>query len=239
MTAPMPVMALEYAHPQMLDGAAARKALGWMLMLAILSGLCVAVCFLSFTETFVAWVIHTLIFGVTIAVGFKSGKALMQMIPSVDDPTRTARTALDATALLGIAGIGVSPWVYFLTQSTSLNDAKFGALLGVAYLLLAVTSCRHVMLYRLLAGMCRQINRYKLAQSLTVLGWFKAIYESAWLGCCALGLLVMVGSKLGVGPSGDDVTIFFAMSALAGILGFAFIWIWMIVAHAQLYRLAK
>jgi hypothetical protein len=237
MTAPARVMTLEYAHPQTLGSAAARKAFGWMLVLSILSGLCVAVCFLSFTETILAWVIHSLIFAITIGVGFKSGKALMQML-GADDPGRIARMGLDAVALLGVAGIGVSPWVYFLIHGSSINDAGFGGMLGVAYLLLTLTSWRHVMLYRVLAGICRQVNRYKLAQSLTILGWFKTIYEFLWLGCCSFALVLAVGGKL-MGDDPAEFAVYFAVGALVGILGFAFIWIWMIVAHAQLYRLAK
>ena len=239
MTAPIPVMTLEYSHPQTLGSPAARAAFGWMVVLSILSGLCVAVCFLSFTETVVAWVIHTLVFAATIAVAIKSGASFMQLIPASDDPGRALRLSLDVVALAGVAAIGVSPWVYSFLHANSLNDSSFAGLLGVAYLLLTVTTWRHVMFYRLLAGVCRGISRDRVARGLVALGWFKAIYEFLWLGSCAMTMLVTVGKSSPMFEGAGEFVIYFAVGALFGILGYGVIWMWMIVAHAQLYRLGR
>src|SRR5947209_404798 len=112
MTTPVPVMALEYARPMTLGSIEARRAFRQMLFLSILSGLCVASCFLTFTETLIAAFIHTLVFTVTIALAVSSGKALFQVVSWADDPNRRARIVLDVIALAGVAGIGVAPLVY-------------------------------------------------------------------------------------------------------------------------------
>ena len=76
-----------------------------------------------------------------------------------------------------------------------------------------------------------------MARSLITLGWFKAIYEFLWLGCCAVTLLMIAAKDVGL--LGQDAAIFFAVPALFGIAGFALIWIWMMVCHGRLITLAK
>src|SRR5438874_1516114 len=178
MTAPAPVLTLDYAHPQSLGSIQGQIAFRRMFVLSILSGLCVGSCFLTFTETLIAIVIHVAIFTLTIVWAVRAGGGLMQMMSSADDPSRRRRTILDMLALIGVALIGVAPVVYHVGQMTSLNnEGAFTLGLGIAYSLLALTTARHVMLYRMLAGLCRTINRDAMARSLITLGWFKAIYE--------------------------------------------------------------
>src|SRR4051812_12952160 len=181
MTAPTPVLTLDYGRPQMLISSEARRAFRLLLLLSILSGLCVASCFLTFTETMVATIIHVLVFTTTIALAVRFGQSMMRVMSWADDPSRGRRLVLDLIALLGVAMIGAAPVAYQFRDTVS-DPAKSlaVALLGVAYGLMALTTARHVMLYRLLAGLCRGIQRPGMARSLVVLGWFKAIYEFLW-----------------------------------------------------------
>jgi hypothetical protein len=240
MTAPIPVMTLEYAHPQSLGSIAARTAFRRMLFLTILSGCCVASCFLVFTETVLGTSVQALVFAITIAMALASGKALLRSVPASDDPGRVPRTALDCVSLVGLAMIAVVPLGYEITKSQALHewDAPFAGLIGIAYALMTVSTARHVMLYRLLAGLCRAVNHTRMARSLILLGWFKAIYEFLWLGCCAAALLLAAARDVVSNDVGNTV-VFFAVGALFGLAGYAIIWIWMIVAHAQLLRVAR
>lgn len=236
MTAPSPVLTLDYAHPTSLGSLQGRIAFRRMFVLSILSGLCVGSCFLTFTETLIAIVIHVAIFTLTIVWAVRAGIGLMQMMSAAEDPSRRRRTVLDMLALVGVAIIGAAPVVYHVGQITNFSqDGPFCAGLGIAYSLLALTTARHVMLYRLLAGLCRTINRQAMARSLITLGWFKAIYEFLWLGSCAATLLMVAAKDIGLD---QDAAIFFAIPALFGIAGFAFIWIWMMVCHGRLITLA-
>ena len=54
MTAPTPVLTLDYAHPTSLGNVQGQIAFRRMFVLSILSGLCVGSCFLTFTETLIA-----------------------------------------------------------------------------------------------------------------------------------------------------------------------------------------
>ena len=236
MTAPAPVLTLDYAHPQSLGSIQGQIAFRRMFVLSILSGLCVGSCFLTFMETLIAVVIHVAIFTLTIVWAVRAGMGLMQMMSSADDPSRRRRMILDLLALVGIAIIGAAPVVYHVGKTRVTDDHLFTAALGTAYSLLALGTARHVMLYRLLAGLCRTINRQAMARSLITLGWFKAIYEVLWLGCCAATLLMIAAKDVGLG---QDAAIFFAVPALFGIAGFALIWIWMMICHGRLITLAK
>jgi len=240
-TVPTPVLPLQYAMPATLGGAEARSAFRWMFFLTLSSGACVASCFLIFAENFVATTIQMLVFAATIFLAIGSGKALMRMLPAHDDPGRVRRTLLDCVALVGLVMIGLVPFIFQLTRSASVRDfdSPLTGALGIAYALLMLTTARHVMLYQLLAGLCRQINRTAMARGLMILGWTKAVYEFLWLGACAAALLLAAGRDMGLSHEIGDSAIFFAFAALVGLAGFAIIWIWMMVAHAQLLRIAK
>src|SRR4051812_12571520 len=134
MTAPMPVLTLDYAHPQSMGSIQGQIAFRRMFVLSILSGLCVGSCFLTFTETWIAVAIHVAIFGLTIAWALRAGKALMEMMSSADDPRRRGRIVLDLIALVGIAIIGAAPVVYQIGRSTQITggEAPFTLILGMA-----------------------------------------------------------------------------------------------------------
>lgn len=239
-----PVLTLEYAtaHP-ILDGHA-RRAFGELLLLSILSGLCVGVCFLAMLWGMFGAILQLGVFAVTIVLAVRNGMSLSRL-PSVEDAGHGIRRILDSVAGVGLVGIGLAGLVYYLLEGSSMQGVEsfvesFGAgLLGIAYGLLAVTTWRHVILYRFLADLCRASNHPSMATRLSRLGWGKMIYEGLWLACCSITLLLLAAHSVTHASGFQDVALFFAFASLFGAMGFGGIWIWMIVVHAVLFRLAR
>lgn len=229
------VVTLNYATAGELLTADARPALRGMLVLSILSGLCVAAAFFALSGGLFASVVHIGVFAATITIAVRSGGQLAELTGG--DRTTRIRLTLDIIALAGLIVIGLAPIGYLFLISRDSNDVAPWAvsLLGVAYALLAGTTYRHLLLYRVLAGLCVQINNMKTAKSLIVLGWVKMIYEAIWLGSCATALLLVATNAM---RSYEGVMLNIALVALIATLGFGGLWIWMIVAHALLLRLA-
>lgn len=231
-----PVLPLEYASsPQLIDPNA-RRVFREMLFLSILSGLCVGVCFLTFTGGLVGALLHLVIFGMTIALAVRAGMDLTALSLAGSGSQRV-RVVLDGLAGLGLVGVGLAPLVYYVGESQNLMVIEtYGvAALGVCYGLLAATTARHVMLYRLLADVCLRADHPHISTRLIRLGWFKAIYEGLWLTCCAIALLCLGAANALQGPSGfQDMAMWCAFAALFGAMGFGAVWVWMIIVHALL-----
>ncbi len=240
MTAPTPVLTLQYAVPERLHSAEAFSAFRLLLVLSILSGLCVGVCFLSLSENMAAFTLHVVIFAATIALAIRTGFALAKLSPISGDVVDKRRMLLDFLALGGLTIIGAAPLLYPLFYPMTDHRGQIAAMgMSVAFAMLTTSTPRHVMLYRSLAGLCRQINRERMARGLIALGWFKTVYEFIWLACCAIALLT-AGVRDMVGNSFvEGIGIYCAVAALIGAIGFTLIWIWMIVMHALLMRLEK
>jgi len=230
-------MTLEYARPMTLNSIEGYIAFRRMLFLSILSGACVGSCFLTFSGGYIGAGIQLVIFGLTLFAAVGAGKALMLAVP--DDSSRFRRMMLDVTALLALLIIGTAPMVLqvALHHDFSTNEPAAPGVIGIAFLLLAISTPRHAMLYRILASLCRSVNRYAMAKALTTLGWFKTFYEMLWLGSCATTLFLIAGKDV-LPNEITNATIFFAVVSLAGVLGFGILWICMIVAHTQLLRIA-
>lgn len=230
-----PVLTLDYSTADTLGIPEARAAFRLMLIVACLSGLCVGACFLAIRLSLEGCIVHAVVFAATIVVAIKAGRQWTKIAPE----RNTLQLALDALALCGLIMIAITPTLFAFLKSNNRDEQIGVGVLGVAYALLALTTSRHVMLYRSLATRCRQINRIRMARGLIVLGWFKAVYEFVWLGCCASALLITAMTHyLGV-SDGGDVALIFAFGALFGVMGFAGVWVWMIGVHTQLLRLAK
>lgn len=235
------VQPLEYATTYPILDGQARRVFGQLLALSILSGLCVGVCFLAIMWGIVGSILHVGVFAVTIGLAISTGMGV-NGLSSIGEQGRPARMMLDLLAGIGLAGIGVAPVVYYAMEGTGaiqgVETLGAGAL-GIAYGLLAATTWRHRMLYRHLAELCRNSGHPSMATRLSRLGWGKTVYEGLWLGCCSMTLL-LVGAHGVTRSSGfQDVALFFAFASLFGVMGFGGIWIWMIVVHAVLYRLAR
>lgn len=216
---------LDYARPATHAGAIdprCRAAAGLMVWLAVLSGFCVAVCFAAMAWGTFGAVLHFGVFGTTLFVAIRTGILLHQA--GVLSPTQRL---LDMAAACGLILIGIAPgMLVFGDRATWERLAPLG--LGAAYLMLAGTAFRHVSVYRLLRDWAAATGHARSGGWLLGLGYTKAVYETLWLGCCA-GALFSMGFKLG-----DDPTIFLAIGAFIGCLGYGLIWIWMIVDHARL-----
>jgi hypothetical protein len=135
---------------------------------------------------------------------------------------------LDVIAGAGLVAIGAAP-VFALGLDLNGTTGDVAAMaLGAAYLALAATTARHVLLYRALAEWAAAAGHESFPRRLIVLGYAKAFYEAAWLACCGLPLVA-----LGLDVD-NQIVLYPAVAALLGCFGFAPIWVWMIVAHARL-----
>jgi hypothetical protein len=218
--APPPPAVIEYARPVGVDldprcGEAAR----WLVAVAVLSGLCVAVCFAAMAWGTVGAALHVLVFAATLATAVRA--AVLMAAAGWRD---RYRTALDLIAGVGLLGVGVAPvlgWVSMFSR-----ERVAAVALGLAFALMAGTTARHVALYRALAEWAAAA-RTTLATGLVRLGYAKAVYEGLWLSCCAAALL-------GFGTEARDPGIVLAVAAFVGCLGYGAIWTWMIVAHVRL-----
>jgi hypothetical protein len=208
-------------------GEAARA----LVPVAVCSGLCVAVCFAPMAFEMPGAVLHLIVFAATIALAVRAGAKVRAAVERGG-----AMLALDSVAAIGLTAIGVAP-VVGLSQSI---DKEPGAvLLGLAFLAMAFTTARHVMLYRVLArwSAAASPTGYRPAgRGLKVLGWVKAWYEGLWLTCCGGALLLLGGRSLGSSTGSDleAAAVPLAILAFCGCLGYVGVWIWMIIAHARL-----
>ena len=212
---------LEYALPGAGVDPRCVRAARWMVGLAVLSGLCVAVCFAAINWGPFGAVLHLLVFGTTIGVAVRAG-AWMAAAGQVGRP----QLVMDGLAGLGLVGVGIAPVLYHFHIW---RYDGFPALLGVSFLLMALTTYRHRLMYRTLAAWSEASNARRLARTLRWLGTAKVGYEAVWLTCCWVPLLLEP-----LIPGGGDAAVAVAVAALFGCLGYGVLWIWMIVSHAQL-----
>ncbi len=198
-----------------------------MLWTAILSGGCVAVCFGSFGQVPMMSVLHLFIYAAILIIATIAGKRFFV-------PGAGLRTALDLVACMGLIGIMFAPLLAPVFQEQNENRGIMP--LGVCFLLMAITTTRHLLLYRSIAGVLQLADRRGLARSFLVMGWVKMIYEGLWLMCCALPLMMYQDRSMG---REEDVAVFLAFGALFGCFGFGLIWIWMIISHTMLVATVK
>lgn len=234
MTAP-PVVALEYAVPRTLDHS--RQSFRLMLIVSIMCGPTVGICIPTLVAPQIWFLPHVGVFAATIFLAIRTGIVMARSGIVTNHPWQMP---LDLLSLVGLAFIGLAPIGYLAMEATGIPVEKTGALLlSIGYAMMAVTTMRHVMLYRRLADVCREINRYGLAKGLYAMGWVKTVYEAIWLGMCALALFLVAMRGITNSSSFEEPAIFFGFGALITTIGFTGIWIWMIVMHALLFRLTR
>ena len=234
---------VDYARPAEHESLplSVRAAQG-MVWLSVLSGFCIAVCFVAFTGVGGA-VLHLALFASTISLAVWTGAALRPL------GTTTLRTWFDGTALVGLAIMAVIPIVVISGQAIGMKIDDFEAIgpivIAFAFATQAMTTFRHWLLYKQLGEICRAEMRQGLKRSLFTLGVFKMIYEALWLGCCTLAPLLLASQTAGLfsgrpmGVSTSDAAIFFGLGAFFGCFGFIIIWVWMIIVHSLLVGFAK
>jgi hypothetical protein len=232
---------LEYASALQPLGREHRRAFGLMLWLAVLSGPCVGTCLLVLSNPLIFATLHVLVFAVTIFSAVRAQTALQAVILPHDAARFMRARLLDFAVLLSLAIIGLAAVPLALVPDARSNSPRTGAaicIVALAYAVLSIGSVRHIRVYRTLANLCRVAGRRGSAAHLIALGYVKAIFECLWLACCALTLCGIAASRI---PSATipPFTLFAAYGALLGLLGFTGVWIWMVVAHALLFRLAN
>ena len=211
-----------------------RTALLPLLLVAILSGLCVGSCFLTMTNDPIWIVLHMLIYAATLGLAVLAG---VRMAKSGIAGGR--RAAMDTIAGVSLIVVALAPAGDRWGRELGLNDTFGGIVLGTAFLLMSLTSYRHLLLYRLLAGPCRDAGYPRTAKWMTFLGWTKVLYETIWLLCCAVPLL-LIGNPLGNNSHGlDDSAFYLLLAAFFGCFGYAAIWMLMIILHARALLLSS
>jgi hypothetical protein len=214
----LPPLVIEYARP--MDGLDPRCAAAARLLvvLAVLSAACVAVCFLTLATAGAAGFVQIFVFAATLLVAVRVGSRIGQM-----GEVSQKQLFLDLMAGLGLLVVGLAPVGIWIRID---NEPGF-LLLGGGYALMSLTTWRHVLMYRTLAAWAARADRRSLRNSLLGLGYVKFAFEGIWLGCCAAALTLIQTSI-------EDVAIVLAVAAFVGCLGYGGIWIWMIIVHARL-----
>jgi hypothetical protein len=225
---PAPVMTtLEYARPGEGLGVDLSPIARPLLWLAVLSGPCVAVCFLAVTGQMLIWgVLHLGVYAATIAVAVVAGRR-MARCAEVSSLASATRLVLDAAAGGGARGdrSGSAVRRDRRRRADWRADGGRGLPADGGDGLPARAAVRGPF------GGQRSIRRQRLARSFTALGVVKFLYESVWLTCCGAPL-ILTDDFLG-GNGADDLAVYLAMAAFFGCFGFAVVWLWMVVSHAR------
>lgn len=199
------------------------SAARWMVALAVLSGCCVASCFVALLMGMVGAVIHALVVAATLASAIVAEGKL-----GVGSVAAPLHRFLDLVAGFGLLGIGAAPLVI-----VSFSPGKESLwVLGGCFAMLAISTYRHRLQYQRLADVAAAGGGQSLPNRLRRLGIWKMLYEAAWLGCCALTLV-------GASVTKEENWIITAFAGFLGCGGFGIIWIVMIVYHAQLAALLR
>ena len=212
-----------------------RDAARALVPLAVLSGLCVAAAWGAIASENALGLVHVAVFGLTVWSAVRVGMRLRR----AGAPVRSA-VAFDGAALAGLVVVGLAPIGYAAWNDAArtggpgplgLSHEAAVGILGLGYLAMGLTSCRHVWMYAELARWADDLYRRRLGRSLRALGWVKAVFETLWLGACCGATLVAVAAD----ADGEEMIVL-AVGALVGCVGYGAIWIWMISAHATLAR---
>ena len=220
---------MEYFGPRTSADPLRREVASAFVPLSVLSGLCVGVAWLALLTENALGLLCVVVFGITIWQGIAVGVRLRRA------KVWLGRVAfLDLIALIGLAVVALAPIGYSLYES-SVDWKRLGeaglASLGLAYLAMGLTSVRHIWMYAELSQWAEDLFHRRLARSLQMLGYIKAIYETLWLGlCCAVPLLAAATDLAGGG------VIYLAIGAAVGCIGYGLIWIWMMIVHIRLAR---
>lgn len=227
-----PVPTLDYAVAGTTPLGDAAPAMRQLLWLSVLSGLCVGTCWVLLWAKF-AWpalVLHVSVYAATLTLAVRAGGRLNRLDAVFPQLRSRTRVAFDTAAGLGLVFIGMAP---VFIDFDSANENVGLALVAVAFGLMALTTYRHLLLYRALARGFSPIGYRGLSGSLVALGWVKMIYEGIWLTCCAVPPALVLAEQATPRQNFDDAAVFIAFGALFGCMGFVGVWVAMIAAHAR------
>lgn len=221
------------------NAARARRMSGSLLLSSIFAGLCPAACLLALNlENLVGAIAMTVAFA-TCAIFAALGERRRREIVNSDSFSMASGSPIgfDIIAAVGLLLVNVAGYFYGLQNSLRAVWYSFHAYeaiamtcVGVGFFLLFIAAWRALPTWRAQADFARQLHGLKLENLMRFLAWTKAIYETAWLFCCwSPFALISLGSQ------GEDLAIPLAVAAAFGLIGFAVIWILMIIAHAILH----
>ena len=211
------------------------------LITGCLSGLCPASCILwmAVDRKYVAAIPVTLVFLATMVYAIRTQFALGGLtFPAAErvrkaDPARFPFRMSDLAAAVGLIMLCIAACLGS-ERTESAFDFSF---LATAFTLLAATAWRFVPEWRAQGVIVRCLRNGKrgVGNGFSTLGWFKAIYETLWLGCCAVALWCIAASEADWGSSWSDTGIMIAFGALFGLAGYGILWITMITMHTRLF----
>ncbi|HEX8322474.1 MAG TPA: hypothetical protein VF595_01055 [Tepidisphaeraceae bacterium] len=232
-----PLIELDYSAA---DGRMAREVVvlfRQLLVVAVLSGFCVASCFLVFSSQLFGVTLHALVYVAILTTAVLAGRRMALAAGLFPAVRSRARICLDLLATVGLVIIGFGPllhWVLVRGGYLSFDENGIAAVLAVAFGLLAATGYRHVLQYRAVANMVGAVGANR--GGLVGLGWVKCVIETIWLTTCFVGLaaaaLENVMRNAGV-QSGEGLAFVCAFAALFGIPVYGVLWLVMIGFHIR------
>lgn len=205
---------------------------------AILSGFCPGVCLLyaSAEGSIVVAALMTLIFAATAVTAALGERRLTSVLSTASrGAVSRAHQVSDLLAGVGLLVINVAAYLFGRLEWLPHRDGILAALTCGGFVLLAATAWRAVPSYRMRAAVARahaDPNRIRGNGGFIALGYVKAIYETVWLSLCWIALAL-------IALDGHDSWVPFGFGALLGLIGFAAIWLAMIVTHAILFARAQ
>jgi hypothetical protein len=211
-----------------IDPAGVRRAMILLLVGALLSGGCVAVCFLTLSyfesirysggaEALAAFIFHAMVYISTIAVHVVANLILQRSTKFAETPGEMkTRIGLDVAASIALLLIGVWPLLMvWSNRSSGLSDFDFWLVVPmVCFGVLGLSAYRLRMTYIRLASIAATAGRRGLRTGLRFLGWTKFLVEMVWLmlfplaGITAyfeisdLSIPLLIGFALGCGVYG-------------------------------------
>lgn len=219
------------------NAGSARRMSGSFLLSSIFAGFCPGACLLALNlENVVGAIAMTIAFAmcaINAAVGERERRAITTSSPLAS--TSGSPIAFDLIAGGGLVLINLGGYLYAMPRNwASRNDSIQQALvmtsIGVGFFLLCIAAWRALPAWRAQAELARSLRAPRLQRLMRFLAWTKAIYETAWLFCCWTPFAL-----ISLGSEGEGLAIPLAVAAAFGLIGFAVIWILMIIAHAILH----
>lgn len=221
----------------------------FLLLSAILSGLCPASCLIfMWSDSHIACAgLMSLIFAATVvtsAVGERRFVAMgeYQTADSNDrESLRVFRNAFvaDLSAAGGLVLVNVAAYITAIAKMSRVGDYGWrtendevvtGVIVAIGFFLMCVTAWRAVPAYRLRGQISRAVTGGANGGFIG-LGFLKAIYETLWLATVWMGI-----AAIGTGHDGEGVGVFLLFGALFGLGGYGILWLFMIGTHALLLR---
>ena len=200
----------------------------YLLSATCLCGSCPVICLLACVQPKIVTnsILMTVFFFTTCAfAAIGDAKLAATVEPHVTSAILRRRVA-DVLAGIGLLVINAAAYAIAIGAGPFRNERGLSAAVSLGFFLLAATAWRAVPAGCMHAAVVRRCGVRKV--STVGLGYAKAFYETLWLSSIWIGLAIAAMDE------GDHMLPFMVVAFL-GLLGFAFVWIAMIVVHATLF----